>query len=232
MDAGHPAQSGDVYVFGGSLAPDAVNQGTDCSGAVSEVNEALQYGPSMNWTRQFYTGTFAGAQPGDTGPLGGVDVTSDWICIASPDMPPPGAVMVVAVLQLSDPSQAHMVCGVLDPTNLTGFNPTLDPTLYVGVESGGAYTDANGNSTLHVGYEATSVSDPMFNQYFALPGPLTGVPGPGTPPPLDRSDTYALAIIIAGKAMGITELGCQMGLAVRWPSPACRSWPTPPSPSR
>ena len=165
-------RQGDVYVFGGSLNPNAVQVGTDCSGAVSEVNEALLYGSAMNWLRQFWTGTFAGANPGDTGPFGGVDVTSDWVCIASPNDAPVGAAMIVAVLQLSDPSQAHMVCEVLDPTNVTGFNPTLDPNVYVGIESGGSFVDANGNSTLHIGPEATSVHDPMFNQWFYLPGPV------------------------------------------------------------
>lgn len=167
-------REGDVYVFGGSLNPDATMQGTDCSGAVSEAAEADEYGPQMNWLRQFWTGTFAGASPGDTGPFGGVGVTSDWVCISGPDAAPPGAAMVVAVLQLSDPSEAHMVCKVLDNNNVTGFG---GPGVYVGIESGGSFTDAQGNSTLHVGPEATSVDDSMFNQWFAT-GPIidSGVP--------------------------------------------------------
>jgi hypothetical protein len=178
---------GDVYVFGGSLNPDAVNQGTDCTGCGSEVNEALLYGTQMNWQRQFWTGTFAGANPGDTGPFGGVDATSEWVCIESPSVAPPGTVAIFAVLQLSDPSEAHMVCAVLDPLNVTGFNPTLDPTVMVGIESGGSYTDADGNSTLHIGNEATSINDPMFNQWFALPGPLLMGPGPA---PVPAATTY------------------------------------------
>ncbi len=206
---------GDVYVYGGSLDPNDVTVGTDCSGAVSEVNEALLYGPGMNWARQFYTGTFAGANPGDTGPFGGVEDTSQWVCIPAPDQQPPGAVMTVAVLQLSDPEDAHMVCAALDPLNLTGFNPTLDPGAYIGIESGGSYTDANGNSTLHIGPEATGVNNPMFNQWFALNATLTGVPGvpPPTPPPLTKTQQYALTIVQTGQSMGITPLGCQMALA-------------------
>jgi hypothetical protein len=167
---------GDVYVFGGSLSPTAVNQGTDCSGACSEVNEALLFGTAMDWTRQFFTGTFVGANPGDTGPFGGVSCTSQWVCIPAPDQQPPGAPVTFAVLQLADPTQAHMVCAALDPLNLTGFNPGFDPGLYVGIESGGSYTDANGNSTLHIGDEATGVNNPMFNQWFALNTTLSGVP--------------------------------------------------------
>jgi hypothetical protein len=198
---------GDVYVFGGSLSPTAVNQGTDCSGAVSEVNEALLYGPQMNWQRQFWTGTFAGANPGDHGPFGGVPSTADWVCIADPRNPPAGAVMTVAVLQDPDPSQAHMVCAVQDPDNVTGFG---GPGVYVGIESGGSFTDANGNSTLHIGPEATGVDDPEFDQYFALTDTISGTP---TPPPLTPLQANALKVIAAGEAMGITPLGCQMALA-------------------
>src|ERR1700741_1406411 len=106
---------GDIYVFGGSLAPNAVQIGTDCSGAVSEGDEALLFGPQMNWMRQFWTGSFEGASPGDTGPFRGAARKSNWVCMAGPNDAPPGAVMIVAVLQDPDPSNAHMVCKVLDP---------------------------------------------------------------------------------------------------------------------
>lgn len=165
---------GDIYVFGGSLNPNAVNVGTDCSGAVSEENEGLLYGPAMNWLRQFWTGTFEGASPGNIGPFGGVAATTDWICIPSPQSAPADAAMIVAVLQLTDPTQAHMVCSVPDPGNLTGYG---GPGKFVGIESGGSFTDANGNSILHVGPECTQVTDPMFNQFFYLKGPITGLPG-------------------------------------------------------
>jgi hypothetical protein len=201
-------RQGDIYVFGGSLSPTAVQQGTDCSGAVSEANEAILHGPGMNWTRQFYTGTFSGAQPGDHGPFGGVQDTADWVCIADPRNPPPGAVMTVAVLQLSDPTQAHMVCAVLDPNNVTGFG---GPGVYVGIESGGQFEDPNGNSTLHIGPIATGVDDPEFNQYFALNLPI--VDGPPVPPPvLTPLQQNSLTVIAAGQAVGLTVLGQQMEL--------------------
>lgn len=205
---------GDVYVFGGSLSPGALQQGTDCSGVCSEANEAVLFGPQMNWLRQFWTGTFAGAQPGDHGPFGGVDSTKDWVCIDSPNNPPPGAVMTFAVLQLSDPSQAHMVCCCLDPDNVTGFG---GPGKYVGIESGGSFTDANGNSTLHIGPEATGVDDPEFNQWFALNLPIVDAPvgPPPTPPPpvvLTPLQQNALTVINVGAAMGISVLGQKMAL--------------------
>lgn len=204
-------RQGDVYVFGGSLSPNAVQQGTDCSGAVSEVNEALQFGPVMNWLRQFWTGTFAGAVPGQRGPFGGVAVTADWVCIADPRHPPAGAVMTVAVLQDPDPASAHMVCAVLDPDNVTGFG---GPGVYVGIESGGQFTDANGNSTLHIGPLATGVDNPEFNQYFALTDTISDLPDPGGPPapPLTAEQVNALTVIAACAAVGLNVLGQQMAL--------------------
>jgi hypothetical protein len=182
---------GDVYVFGGSLSPTAVNQGTDCSGACSEVNEALLFGPAMNWTRQFWTGTFAGAVPGDQGPFGAVLVTADWICTDSPHDVPTDAAAIFSILQLTDPSEAHMVCAV----------PALDGSGLVGIEAGGSFTDANGNSTLHIGSEATSIYDPMFNQFLYLPGPIVGWPGSAPTPDLstaaDIASTETLTAILA-----------------------------------
>jgi hypothetical protein len=157
---------GDVYVYGGSLSPTAVQQGTDCTGACSEVNEALQYGAAMNWNRQFWTGTFAGASPGNVGPFGDAVSTTPWVCIADAHDAPSDAACIFSVLQLTDPTQAHMVCAA----------PALDGSGLVGIESGGSYTDANGNSILHISPTATSIYDPMFNQFFYLPGPIIGWP--------------------------------------------------------
>lgn len=199
---------GDVYVFGGSLDPNAVNNGTDCSGAVSEADEAIEYGGQMKWARQFYTGTFAGANPGDRGPFGGCALTADWTCIPSPQAAPPGAAMIVAVLQLSDPTQAHMVCAILDNNNITGVG---GPGVYVGIESGGSFEDVNGNSTLHISPIATSVSDPEFNQWFCT-GPVVDDQQPQPPTPLTVDQQNALTVINVGEAQGITPLGCQMGL--------------------
>ena len=74
---------GDVYVFGGTLIATQPGAGTDCSGAVSAVNEAILYGANMSWARQFSTLTFAGANPGSTGPYGGIPATAGWVCVAS-----------------------------------------------------------------------------------------------------------------------------------------------------
>jgi len=197
---------GNVYVFGGSLSPNAVRQGTDCSGACSEANEAVLYGPQMNWVRQFWTGTFAGANPGDHGPFGGVPSTADWVCTDSPGNIPPGTVMTFAVLQLSNPSQAHMVCCCLDPDNVTGFG---GPGVYVGIESGGSFTDGNGNSTLHIGPVSTGVNDPEFNQWFYLNQTISGSVVVSPPQP---GDQYLLPIIAEGERLGVSPTGITMAI--------------------
>lgn len=143
---------GDNYVWGGSFQALNPRHGTDCSGAVSECLEALVKGPNMNWRRQLWTGTFAGVQPGDRGPFGGVTVTKDLVCVRSPQDAPSGAAMVIAIKQVPNASNAHMVCEVNG----------------CGIESGGAASD------FHIGTKATPITDPMFNQWFYLPGPFTG----------------------------------------------------------
>lgn len=143
---------GDPYVWGGSFDPNNPLHGTDCSGAVSECLEALVNGRNMNWHRQFWTGTFSSARPGDVGPFGGVTVTKDLVCIESPYAAPDDAAMVIAIRQLPDPTDAHMVCSV-------------DGCM---IESGGS---AGG---FHIGKPSTNIDDPMFNQWFYLPGPFVG----------------------------------------------------------
>jgi hypothetical protein len=197
-------RQGDIYVFGGSLNPNAVQMGTDCSGAVSEVDEAVLFGAQMSWMRQFWTGTFAGANPGDRGPFQNVSCTSEWVCIAGPGDAPAGAVMVVAVLQDPDPSSAHMVCQVLDPDNVTGFG---GPGKYVGIESGGQFEDPNGNSTLHIGPIATSIYDREFNQWFYLDRTVV------SQPVLTPLEENALTILNVGVSKGIAPIGIQMSYA-------------------
>lgn len=138
------------YAFGGSFDPNNVTVGTDCSGAASAELGALIYGQNMPWTRQFWTGTFADAVPGQTGPFGGVAETAPLVCIASPAEAPSDAAMIIAVLQDPDPDEAHMICQV------GGIN----------IEMGGP-TDS-----YVMGSRATDIHNPEFNQWFYLPGPV------------------------------------------------------------
>lgn len=102
----------DAYDWGGSFSSANVDQGTDCSGAVSTEASAMVRGPGCIYPRQFYTGTFAGVSPGERGPFGGVDDTRDWVCIAGPGDAPPDACMTIAIRQMADPTDAHMICRV------------------------------------------------------------------------------------------------------------------------
>jgi len=95
---------GDDYGWGAALDPNDVTQGTDCSGFVGYVIKAMLYGPKMTWDRAFWTGTFAGLNPGDVGAFGLVCVEKNkW---------PADAACIVAIKQNPDPSNAHMVCQV------------------------------------------------------------------------------------------------------------------------
>jgi hypothetical protein len=143
------------YVWGGSFQGDDPMVGTDCTGAGSAELCALRYGEAaMLWQRQFYTGSFAGAQPGDTGPFSGVDCTSDLVCVSSPAAAPFGTAMIIAVRQEADPEDAHMIVQV----------PTFVGGPWVVIEMGGNSND------YHLGEVAINASE--FNQWLILPGPI------------------------------------------------------------
>lgn len=146
------------YMFGGSFSPLSPMLGTDCSGAVSAALGALLLGPLMPWPRQFWTGTFAGAQPGDTGPFGGVGITSQLVCIGAPGDAPADAAMVIAVNQNPDPTQAHMICQVGGVTVEMGGNE---------IAPDGTELDYHTNLT---NPNCSKITDPQFNQWFYLPG--------------------------------------------------------------
>lgn len=146
---------GCAYDWGGSFDADDVTIGTDCSGAVSAELCALLYGADgMIWDRQFYTGTFAGADPGDTGPFSGVECTTDLVCVTSPHAAPFGTAMIIAVRQEADPEDAHTIISV----------PLFVGGPWTTIEMGGAAND------YHLGEVA--INDSEFNQWFYLPGPI------------------------------------------------------------
>lgn len=169
---GNATHQPDAYVWGGSFSATDVNQGTDCSGAVSAELSALVRGPNMIYDRQFWTGSFAGANPGDTGPFADIDDTAGLICIAHPTDAPADYAMIIAVIQTGpDPAlaaNAHMICRVGG----------------IDIEMGGQsdnYHDAQSDPTC-----ASVLDTGEFNQWFYLPGPLvndipdlTVVPYPG-----------------------------------------------------
>ena len=185
------ARIGTPYTWGGTLDPNDPSRGTDCSGAVGFVIEALLYGSNMNWDRPFWTGTFAGMEPGD--------VAQPWglVCIPGPFDYPSDAAAVVAINQGPTADTSHMIVRVLDKT--------IDPA---GVDIEDA---SNG---LQKYDHAANIDDPQFNQWFYLPGPFEKAPGPVLPPPIGNMYTYARAIIEEGRKRNISRKGICIALTV------------------
>lgn len=148
---------GTKYVWGGSFNKSDPAIGTDCSGAVSACLGALADGANMTYARQFWTGTFMGAQPGSTGPYGGVSETADLACVASPKDAPADAAMIIAIAQTAQADTSHMICQVGGVT----------------IECGGS---SNNFHTSLSDPSCSKITDPMFNQWFYLPGPTVDEP--------------------------------------------------------
>ena len=160
----------DAYDWGGSFSSNDINQGTDCSGAVSAELSALVRGPNMIYQRQFWTGSFSGPNPGDTGPFSGVQDTADLVCIAHPTDAPADAAMIIAIIQTgSDPAtaeNAHMICRV---PSLASVGSDIRQT-GIDIEMGGQSNNYHSSQTDDT---CASVMDTgEFNQWFYLPGPI------------------------------------------------------------
>lgn len=186
---GNATHVADAYAWGGSFSQTDINQGTDCTGASSAELSAMVRGSAMIYPRQFWTGTFAGVNPGDTGPIAGISDTTDLVCIAHPTDAPPDAAMIIAVIQTgSDPStaeNAHMIVRI----------PSLDSvgtdirTTGIDIEMGGQsdnYHSSQSDPTC-----ASVMDTGEFNQFLYLPGPIEGVAGS------DATSPQALAAVTA-----------------------------------
>jgi hypothetical protein len=166
---GNATHIADAYAWGGSFSPIDVNQGTDCSGAVSAELSALVRGSAMIYVRQFWTGTFADVHPGDTGPFQGISDTANLVCVQLPTQVPADAAMIIAIIQTgTDPNladQAHMICRVPDFTK-----PGTDiKTTGIDIEMGGQSNNYHSSQTDPT---CASVMDTgEFNQFLFLPGP-------------------------------------------------------------
>lgn len=172
---GSATRVADNYVWGGSFDSADINQGTDCSGAVSAELSALVRGLGMIYARQFWTGTFAGLSPGDTGPIQGISDTTDLVCIAQPTDCPPDAAMLIAIIQTgtdtSVAAQAHMICRV---PALSSVGTDIRQT-GIDIEMGGQSDNYHSSQTDDT---CASVMDTgEFNQWLVLPGPIVGGPG-------------------------------------------------------
>lgn len=167
---GNATHIADSYAWGGSFNAADIDQGTDCSGAVSAELSALVRGANMIYARQFWTGSFSGPTPGDTGPFSGVQDTTDLVCIPAPTNAPADAAMIIAIIQTGpDPAladQAHMICRV---PSLSSVGTDIRIT-GIDIEMGGQSNNYHSSQTDDT---CASVMDTTeFTQWFHLPGPV------------------------------------------------------------
>jgi len=113
----------------------------------------------MIYQRQFWTGSFAGVNPGDTGPFAGIEDTRNLVCIAQPTDAPANYAMIIAVRQRDDPEDAHMICRVGGIDIEMGGNEFTPANIEVDYHT--SVSNANSNTVLDTD---------MFNQWFYLPG--------------------------------------------------------------
>ena len=133
---------GQEYVYGGSWSTDPTD-GTDCSGLCGTMLEAVVNGPSMTWGHPVSTESWSpDASPGDIGPFGTVNV-------ASPDDVPSGSAAIIAIHHGGGGPDSHM-------------NICVD----------GMLMEDNGDSGVCTFPVAMSQTNPYWNQWHYLPGPI------------------------------------------------------------
>lgn len=176
---------GNDYVYGGNWNPFNLKVGTDCSGLVIDVCDAVRNGTGMAWTRHgMSTESWRPIEVGQTGTI------FNTVCVASPnDFPADAAVKIAIHHGPGGGANSHMWC-----------------------EVEGIRMESNGSDGCVTGNRARSVYDTSYaNDWHYLPGPVTGsIPAP----PLSTKDRYALATINEGKRLGITRKGICIALAV------------------
>ena len=160
---------GDPYVYGGNWNPRDLSVGTDCSGLVGDMLDAVLLGSAMPWRRSVTTESWPydyannqPAAPGTVGPKG-------TIAIAHPDDAPPDAAVLVCIHHGGGGESSHTNCRV-----------------------DGMVAESNGDrGTCTTGGGAMSVYDPYWTDFWFLPGPIVGdIPSPAPITP-DRGVTWA-----------------------------------------
>lgn len=145
---------GNPYVYGGNWRPDNAKIGTDCSGLVIDICDAVRNGTAMAWTRHgMSTETWRPIEVGQTGTI------FNTVCVASPaDFPPDAAVKIAIHHGPGGGANSHMWC-----------------------EVDGVRGESNGTDGCVTGTLARSVYDTRYaNDWHYLPGPI-GTPTPVDP---------------------------------------------------
>ncbi|CPX29421.1 Bacteriophage protein [Mycobacteroides abscessus] len=142
---------GNDYVYGGNWNPFNLKVGTDCSGLVIDVCDAVRNGTEMAWTRHgMSTESWRPIEVGQTGTI------FNTICVASPnDFPADAAVKIAIHHGPGGGANSHMWC-----------------------EVEGIRMESNGSDGCVTGNRARSVYDTSYaNDWHYLPGPITGQVG-------------------------------------------------------
>lgn len=142
---------GNDYVYGGNWNPFNVKVGTDCSGLVIDICDAVRNGTAMAWTRHgMSTESWRPIEVGQTGTI------FNTICVASPnDFPADAAVKIAIHHGPGGGANSHMWC-----------------------EVEGIRMESNGSDGCVTGNRARSVYDTSYaNDWHYLPGPITGQVG-------------------------------------------------------
>lgn len=175
---------GNDYVYGGNWNPHDTSVGTDCSGLVVDICDAVRNGTRMAWSRHgMSTESWRPIEVGQTGTI------FNTVCVAHPrDFPPDAAVKIAIHHGPGGGANSHTWC-----------------------EVDGMRGESNGSDGCVTGNQAMSVYDTSYaNDWHYIPGPIVGsLPTP----PLSTKDRYALAIIEEGRRRGITPRGIRIALA-------------------
>lgn len=142
---------GNDYVYGGNWNPFNLKVGTDCSGLVIDICDAVRNGTAMSWTRHgMSTESWRPIEVGQTGTI------FNTICVASPnDFPADAAVKIAIHHGPGGGANSHMWC-----------------------EVEGIRMESNGSDGCVTGNQARSVYDTSYaNDWHYLPGPIAGQVG-------------------------------------------------------
>jgi hypothetical protein len=176
---------GNDYVYGGNWSPTDTSVGTDCSGLVIDICDAVHNGPRMAWSRHgMSTESWRPIEVGQTGTIFGT------VCVAHPrDFPPDAAVKIAIHHGPGGGANSHTWC-----------------------EVDGIRGESNGSDGCVTGNQAMSVYDTSYaNDWHYIPGPIVG--DTPAPQPLSSRDRYAQAIITEGRRRRISERGICIALA-------------------
>jgi len=138
---------GNGYVYGGNWSPTDVQRGTDCSGLVVDICDAVRNGTGMAWSRHgMSTESWRPIEVGQSGTI------FNTICVASPADFPPDAVVKIALHHgPGGGANSHMWC-----------------------EVDGVRLESNGSDGCVTGPRARSVYDTAYaNDWAYIPGPIT-----------------------------------------------------------